>query len=112
MCIKMYIFKFKKQQTNNKNKRKQASKKSKEYNEEKKRSPENRFAVARVNFLPITRISGTKSIIFFDLSNLSHASRTFERIVFPEMNIFSKITFEPVLIGFWKNQYEQNILLI
>ena len=64
MCIKMYIFKFKKQQTNNNNKRKQASKKSKEYNEEKKISPENRFAVARVNFLPITRISGNKSIIF------------------------------------------------
>ena len=64
-----------------------------------------------MNFFLVTRISGNKSIIFFDLSNLSHAYRIFERNVFPEMNIFSKITFEPLLIGFRKNQYEQNILL-
>ena len=64
-----------------------------------------------MNFFLVTCISGNKSIIFFYLSNLSHAYRIFERNVLPEMNIFSKITFESLLIGFCKNQYEQNILL-
>ena len=62
MCMRIYIFNFKKQ-------RNQEYKKVKETKEEKKISPENwlknKFAAARVNNFLVTRISG--NIIFFGL---------------------------------------------
>ena len=70
MCIRIYIFNFKKQQTNNKKTR---VKKAKETKEEKRISPENRlkkkkFAAAWVKIFLFTLISGNKSIIFFGLN--------------------------------------------
>ena len=48
MCIRIYIFNFKKQQAN---KQKQEPKKAKETKEEKRISPENRFK--KINLRPL-----------------------------------------------------------
>ena len=65
MCIRMYIFNFKKQQTNKKTEQESKKVKEKETKEEKRISQENRlkknfFAVARVKIFLVTRISGKK----------------------------------------------------
>ena len=67
MCIRIYIFNFKKQ--TNKQKNKQEYKKAKETKEERKKSLENRlknkFAAARVKIFLANRISWNKSIFLW-----------------------------------------------
>ena len=81
MCIKVYIFVFKKQ--TNKQKKSKSTKRAKETKEEKRIYQGNRpkkikFAGARVKIFLVTRISGNKNLFFFGPSNSLGADYLFK----------------------------------
>ena len=48
---------------------------------------------------------------YLPVSDFSHASKIFERIVFNQINLFFESRFWPLLAGFRKNHSTQNVLL-
>ena len=81
MCIRIYIFNFKKQQTNKQ--KKQKSKKAKERRKKnisgKSIKKTKSFSAARVEIFLVTRISGSKS--FFWLMKSKFLPRTLIKII-------------------------------